>query len=161
MKKYFSFAASLRVSIPPENAKKILNFLRKGQLNFISGNLSISTENEKIRIHCNNNCTLADKIVYATGSPRSLNEIDSPLISYLVKNGLAIENKFGGLDVCKINYGLLDTHAQISKNIFAIGELTSGCFLFTSSLDIIVRHAHACADRVVAHIKLKQANENS
>jgi uncharacterized NAD(P)/FAD-binding protein YdhS len=65
-----------------------------------------------------------------------------------LESGIGIENKFGGLDVCKRSYGLFDKEGKMSTNIFAIGELTSGRFLFTSALDIIVRHAYACADSV-------------
>ncbi|MGF1727326.1 FAD/NAD(P)-binding protein [Photobacterium nomapromontoriensis] len=148
MREYFSSAISLRVSIPLENAEKILGYLRSGQLKFIAGPPVVSTKNSELSVRSNGITTPVSKVIYATGSPRSLNHVDSPLIRNLLDSGISTENTFGGLDVCKYDYGLFDKDKKMNTNIFAIGELTSGRFLFTSALDIIVRHAHACADSV-------------
>jgi uncharacterized NAD(P)/FAD-binding protein YdhS len=156
--KYLSSAMSLRVSIPPENAKKILHYLHSGQLKFVTGKTFIETEDGVIKVHNNGSSIPVDRVVYATGSPRRLSEMDSPLVQNLLKDGICTENKFGGLDVCKFSYALLNKNAEMNTNIFAIGELTSGCFLFTSALDIIVRHAHACANRVMEIINEGEAS---
>ncbi|MEJ2765220.1 FAD/NAD(P)-binding protein [Photobacterium sp. MCCC 1A19761] len=148
MKEFFSSAMSLRVSIPAENAEKILGYLRSGQLKFVAGASSVKVEDGQLMVQCNDSSTPTGKVIYATGSPKSLSQIDSPLVRNLIESGTSVENKFGGLDVCKHDYGLFCKDGQMNTSIFAIGELTSGRFLFTSALDIIVRHAHACADSV-------------
>ncbi|MGY3865254.1 FAD/NAD(P)-binding protein [Aeromonas bivalvium] len=148
IKHYFSSAMSLRVSIPAENAEKILSYLHSGQLKFITGTSQIEVKAGQLVICCNGDSLPVDKVIYATGSPKSLNQIDSPLVHHLIESGVCVENKFGGLDVCKHSYGLFCKEGKMNTNIFAIGELTSGRFLFTSALDIILRHAHACADSI-------------
>jgi len=148
MKQYVSSAMSLRVSIPAENAEKMLGYLRSGQLKFVAGASAVETKNGHLTIRCNGTSTPTNKVIYATGSPKSLNQIDSPLVRNLLESGASTENKFGGLDVCKHDYGLFCKDGKMNTSIFAIGELTSGRFLFTSALDIIVRHAHACADSI-------------
>ncbi|UTV30792.1 FAD/NAD(P)-binding protein [Photobacterium atrarenae] len=148
MKQFVSSAMSLRVSIPAENAEKMLGYLRSGQLKFVAGPTSVKVEDGQLTVHCNGTSAPTGKVIYATGSPKSLNQIDSPLLRSLIESGTSVENRFGGLDVCKYDYGLFCKDGKMNTSIFAIGELTSGRFLFTSALDIIVRHAHACADSV-------------
>ncbi|MYM59279.1 SidA/IucD/PvdA family monooxygenase [Vibrio sp. OCN044] len=148
MTRYFSSAMSLRVSIPAENARKIINYLRSGQLKFVSGNSKVMEENGILTVQREGKRKQYDKVIYATGSPRSLSQVDSLLVRDLVDSGIGIESEFGGLDVCRRNYGLFNKSGEMSSNIFAIGELTSGRFLFTSALDIILKHAHACANSI-------------
>ncbi|SFU26907.1 FAD/NAD(P)-binding protein [Xenorhabdus koppenhoeferi] len=160
VKRYLSSAMSMRVSIPVENAEKILSYLRSGQLKFVTGPSSVGLKNNQLAVHCNNVSVPTDKVIYAVGSPKYLDQIDSQLIRNLIGSGISVENKFGGIDVCKNNYGLFCKEGEMSTNIFAIGELTSGRFLFTSALDIIIRHAHACAASIEKFIIQRDRSES-
>jgi uncharacterized NAD(P)/FAD-binding protein YdhS len=160
VKQYFSSAMSMRVSIPVENAEKILSYLRSGQLKFVTGSSVVELENNQLVVRCNDVSIPTDKVIYATGSPKYLNQIDSQLIRNLIGSGISVENKFGGIDVCKNNYGLFCNEGEMSTSIFAIGELTSGRFLFTSALDIIVRHAHSCVDSIEKFIIQRNRSES-
>lgn len=159
MKEYFSVAMSLRVSIPAENAKKILGYLRSGKLKFLTGPSVVEVKEGQLNVLYKGVSKRVNKVIYATGTPKSLNQIDSTLIKNLLENR-GVENKFGGLDVCKKNYGLIEKEGNMSTNIFAIGEITSGRFLFTSALDIIIRHAHACADSMEKLITVSDSSES-
>lgn len=86
-----------------------------------------------------------DKVIYAVGSPRKVKEMDSDLLNNMVVNGLIKEHPYGGLLVEDTTYGVVNRDGEISTSVYAVGEITSGQFFFTSAIDIIVRHASTCA----------------
>ncbi|KZN67521.1 FAD/NAD(P)-binding protein [Pseudoalteromonas luteoviolacea] len=148
-----SAAMSMRVSIPRENALKIKSYLDNGQLEYIGGETQINTcIDNTLSVTSLSGTSSVDSIIYAVGSPRDIYLSDSELLRHMVDSGLAKPHKFGGIDVCTETYALLNKDEVISPSVYAIGEVTHGCFLFTSALDIIVRHANNCAQTI--HSKL-------
>ncbi|MBQ4852394.1 FAD/NAD(P)-binding protein [Pseudoalteromonas sp. MMG012] len=144
-----SAAMSMRVSIPYENASKIKSYIDNGQLEYIGGDTQIETcAKNTLSVKYQGGVSHVDSIVYAVGSPRDIYLSDSELIRNMVDTNIAKAHKFGGIDVCNTSYALLNKKGKRSASIYAIGEVTHGCFLFTSALDIIVKHAHNCAKSV-------------
>ncbi|WP_237584175.1 FAD/NAD(P)-binding protein [Photobacterium halotolerans] len=133
----WSNAMALRVSIPKENAVKLLNAVKSGQLSY-----QIDTETD----------SQADVIVYATGNARDLTQADSPLLHHLFESGLAVSHPHGGLQILNETYQVLDNRGFAHASIFALGEITNGNFLFTSALDLIVEHGSRCATSVIASL---------
>ncbi len=153
MSKMLASAMSMRVSIPVENAIKMLEYVKSGQLKFVTGNSDIEKEGDQLFV------TTSDgekhptgAVIYATGSPRDANMCDSPLLRNLLSDGLVRQHPFGGVDVCERYHNIVDNTGNFSNTIYAVGEITNGKFLFTSAMDIIVRHAHKCATVLHKHI---------
>ncbi|EOX4357305.1 FAD/NAD(P)-binding protein [Vibrio cholerae] len=142
---FYSKAMSLRVSIPENNAKKILSYLESGKLEFISGDPEIKNFKNSYYIHSKRFKGRFDKVIYAVGSPRSVKDMDSDLLNNMLINGDVKEHLYGGIVVDSSTYGVVNDNDEISTAVYAIGEITSGQFIFTSAMDIIIRHASSCA----------------
>jgi uncharacterized NAD(P)/FAD-binding protein YdhS len=148
MNRYFSAFMAYRVSIPAENAKKILGYLESGQLEFRRGDFDISAdsaENLSIVMREGNEEKLDyDVLVNATGSPRDVLQVNSPLIEALLAQGIVTPHQHGGIVVNASSYQVVDRAGQADDHLYALGELTNGVFFFTSALEIIARHARLC-----------------
>ncbi|WP_072166259.1 FAD/NAD(P)-binding protein [Erwinia sp. Leaf53] len=155
---YFSNAMSMRVSIPRVNALKILDYIKSGQLSYVHGEINPSIF-FKSGMCFHDGGSYLDKILYATGSPRYLDDCDSVLFSRLLEGKVISRNYLGGLNVCRSSYRIISDSGVINSSIFAIGEVTNGTFLFTSALDIITRHAKECA-RSLLELILSEVNED-
>lgn len=152
--KYMSAFLSYRVSIPRENAIKIYNYLLDGSLEFKQGETQIDTSDSGqpfVRLSDGLKCT-HDYIVIATGSPKRAKDSDSPLLEQMEAQGYIQPHPYGGIKVCEQTYRTVDTSNNYSNGIYAVGEITSGQFFFTSALDIICRHSNLCASAFVESI---------
>ena len=150
---YFSAFMSYRVSIPTENAAKLLAYLKSGQLSFHAGEFAIAADDEgKPVIRMAANAALGyDYLINATGSPRSTKRLDSTLLANLLQRGLAVEHPLGGIAVDRHSYEVVGTGGRTGR-LHAMGELTTGTFFFTSALDINARHARNCATKFAASV---------
>lgn len=156
LSKYFSAFMSYRVSIPEENARKILSYLESGKLFFRGGAFTVSIDvNGKPLVNSNtggeSTPVAYDFLINATGSPRGVKELNSDLLANVLERGLAIPHKFGGIAVNSETYQLIDKSGRNSY-IYAIGELTTGTFFFTSALEINARHARNCAMKFIGSV---------
>jgi len=153
MDHHFSAFMAYRVSIPVENAKKILSFLETGQLDFLAGNFDIAISDEgKLSVvgrESNSVKSDYDYVINATGSPRDVLQIDSQLIESLLQQDIAAPHRHGGIKVDINNYQVIGRDGQADSHLYALGELTNGVFFFTSALEIIARHARLCVTRFV------------
>ena len=149
MSEYFSFFMAYRVSIPTENARKILTYLRSGQLEFVSGAFTLSEplESQELILRGADRAYAYDRIIHATGFARDAHRLDSPLLTSLIGSGAAMPHPMGGICVDPDNYRLIGRISG-ARQIYAVGELTVGQFFFTSALEINGRHAFCCADAV-------------
>lgn len=133
-----------RVSIPTENAQKILRHLESGQLEFKAGCCELSFDvigMPQLR-HAGRQNTY-DYVVNAKGSPRAVEALDSPLLANLLTSGHVVPDPLGGILVDPESYRALAAPGVTSGSLRTIGELTVGAF-FTSALDINARHAGRC-----------------
>jgi len=150
---YFSAFMSYRVSIPAENAAKILACLKSGQLSFHAGEFAIEAAADgKPVIRMGGQAALAyDYLINATGSPRSTKRLDSTLLANLLRRGMAVEHPLGGIAVDRNSYAVIGRSSGKAR-LHAMGELTTGTFFFTSALDINARHARNCATAFAAAV---------
>ena len=153
MKHHQSYAMAMRVSIPELNARKLIDYIDEGNLEFTSGSCVVGTtaENE-IKCTLNGNEQVYDKVIYATGSPRDLTLSDSILFRNLNDSEITGNNEYGGISVCKNTFQILTNNGHINEGFFALGEITNGTHLFNSALDIIVSHSSKCSELVLSKI---------
>lgn len=137
-------AISMRVSIPRENAVKILELVNSGKVEFVAGEAVVTRHEGKHIIECAGESIDVDYIVKAVGSPRRLAQTDSTLFKNLLSKGIVDQHKYGGLNVTHDNR-VLDDQGNAFSRLFATGEVTSGVNLFTSAMDIICAQAAKCA----------------
>ncbi len=149
MAEYMSAFMAFRVSIPVENAQKILSYLESGQLSFHPGEFSLGLDAQGRPVMTPSNGNLSprryDKVIKATGSPRALASVESDLMAQLMRRGEVTPHSMGGLQVDPVSYEVIDAAGRRNPSMRALGELTNGTFFFTSALDINARHARACA----------------
>jgi uncharacterized NAD(P)/FAD-binding protein YdhS len=154
-----------RVSIPVENARKLLALVRSGQLTFVTGGtrirqspdgLMIETERYEARdVHH------YGAIIVATGTPRDAGQLDSDLIENILAHGLGRAHPYGGLVVDPDSGCLINSAGREDSRITVLGELTSGTFFFTSVLEINARHAQNRAAIVLRKLEVPHAREPS
>ncbi|GGY99506.1 FAD/NAD(P)-binding protein [Pseudoduganella plicata] len=150
---YFSAFMSYRVSIPTENAARILRYLKSGQLSFHAGEFAIEADGDgKPVIRTSSQAALGyDYLINATGSPRATKRLESTLLANLLQRGMAVEHPLGGIAVDRHNYEVIGRFPGKTR-LHAMGELTTGTFFFTSALDINARHARNCATAFAASV---------
>jgi uncharacterized NAD(P)/FAD-binding protein YdhS len=151
MNQYFSAFMAYRVSIPVENARKILAYLESGQLHFHAGGFDISIgdagEPSVVMQKGVPRSFVYDYLIDATGSPRDVRKMDSPLLEALLDHGIVTPQMYGGIKVDPESYRIINRDGNVDLHMYALGELTNGTFFFTSALEIIARHARLCATR--------------
>lgn len=150
LNKYFSAFMSYRVSIPVENAKKILSYLESGQVSFNAGDFDTHIAGDgkicvTLKEKPDSEPYVYDYMIAATGSPRSVELLDSDLVNNLLQRGTVVPHKLGGIAVDPKTYNVIGSSGEPNPSLFAVGELTTGEFFFTSALDINARHARNCA----------------
>lgn len=151
MKHFFSAWMAYRVSIPVENALRLLRAAENDQLSFASGDIAV----ERLLDHrygitvnapSGTRRIAADAVVSAIGTPRAVGQMKSTLISNLLRRGIIQPHRHGGIVVDAPTGLLIGTDGQICSNVSAVGALTSGTYFWTSALEVnarlAARHAH-------------------
>jgi uncharacterized NAD(P)/FAD-binding protein YdhS len=156
MSRYAAAWMSYRVSIPTENASRLVELARQGRLLFRRGPASVAPVAGGGFSITNNrgadSCSVEnfDMVVAAFGTPRDAKQLNSILIQSILKSGLAQAHRYGGLVVDPGTNALIDSFGSSSDHILVLGELTSGVHFFTSVLEVNARHAARLAKRIFA-----------
>lgn len=161
LKHYQAAWMAYRVSIPVENAEKLVALAKAGRLRFANGTAEVATRaGGGFDVALSGPAGRAehgfDAVIGAFGSPRDPALLDSRLVANLLGSGLARAHRHGGIDVDGDTNRLIDAHGWTVPNIRVIGELTSGVYFFTSVLEINARHAARCAHDLMAAIAATQ-----
>jgi uncharacterized NAD(P)/FAD-binding protein YdhS len=142
---YVSWWMSYRVSIPIENAKKLLVVAASGRLDVVAGDTRLVRHNGSLEVEVQAGADVKrhryDAVVSAIGTPRNPKLMDSPLIEGLVSKRIATCHPFGGLVIDPESGCLIDAAGKVDPRVTVLGELTSGSYFFTSVLEINARHA--------------------
>ncbi|WP_100617843.1 FAD/NAD(P)-binding protein [Bacillus cereus] len=151
IERYDSIFQSRRNPMPVNNAIKILNFLNDGKLSIKKGITNVNYQEE--RTFCvqfnNGEYVLYDWIINATGPTKNLNKLcGSKLVDSLIRNGSAVTDTYGGL---KIEFGsgtLIRENGELNKGLRALGHITCGTYYYTSSMEMIAKHAKTIAEDI-------------
>lgn len=159
--KYMSAFMAYRVSIPAENARKILAYLQRGQLSFHAGPFDLEAQGDgRPRLVSRTDPCRSrsyDFVIQAKGSPRKAQDLDSDCIANMLRRGDLSPNVWGGLQIDAATYQAIDAAGMRTPTLRVIGELSSGTFFFTSALDIGARHARQCVDAFCSSLAAEQA----
>lgn len=135
-----------RASIPRENAERMLALMKSGQLTVKGGvaSFGFAPGTDKFRANFSDESSLDfEYLVAATGSASRIEEADSRLLGNLLKSGMALPHRYGGVD-CVFETGQVIPRPGVvagESRMFALGPLTSGVYFFTTALEIVERQA--------------------
>jgi uncharacterized NAD(P)/FAD-binding protein YdhS len=149
MARYKSRFMSYWVPIPLVTARRVLSALTSGKVHAKRGLREISKEGEGFRLLTVEGTTLADFVINATGAPRSLAESESPLLDALVQKGTVAPHEHGGVRVDFTSQRVVGADGVFDPSLLALGNLTCGTHLFTSTLDVNVDRA----DRIALYVE--------
>jgi uncharacterized NAD(P)/FAD-binding protein YdhS len=136
------------VPMPLVTARRVLGLLRDGKLEVARGLGQVTRNGEGFCLAFEDRSVEVDCVINATGTPRYLHESDSPLLEALVGQGTIAPHACGGAHVDFESFRVLGAEGRLDPSLFALGNLTCGTHLFTSTLDLNVEKA----DRVAAHV---------
>jgi len=160
--RFYSRFMSHWVPIPLVNARPILGHLRAQRLTVEKDLDDVSRDGDGFRLgFADGRAMHFDFVVDATGTPRHLAECDSPLVSALLRAGIVSANEFGGVRVDFESLRVLDEDGAANPHVFALGNLTSGTHLFTSTLEQNVEKADRIAAQIVSELHRRSARDHS
>lgn len=136
MEKFNSAWMTYRHAMPVKNAKRVLNLLKRSQLQVIRGD-SISWDG-MFKAKTSAGVLEVPYVVEATGQESHLNRIDSPLLKSAVAKGLLTPHAAGGVVV---DFQSL----QATKGLYVMGSLTRGTHFYVSATDRVAAHASRIA----------------
>lgn len=148
---YKSLWLSYRHSIPVVNAQKILQLLQSGQLSVVKGRKAMRYDyTTKIFILDAEGQSVHSKyVVNATGDEYDVCSIQSELLQNLLRSGVLIPHKFGGVHVDFQTLATVNSDGVVSNRIYTLGSLTHGTHLYTNAIDRNVAYAKRICDKVI------------
>ncbi|MFE3982275.1 MULTISPECIES: FAD/NAD(P)-binding protein [unclassified Priestia] len=157
LKKYERLFMSKRNPMPINNAQKILELLNDDLLDIKRGVGKIQFYNEKFHVDFKNDDQEEyDWIVNAVGSTKHLSEpYRDNLLNNLIDSGEVKINKYGGLEVDFNSGSIIDITGKINERLKALGHITCGTYYFTSSVEMISKHA-----KIISQDLIKQINKD-
>jgi hypothetical protein len=141
LRSYFSAWLTYLAAFPLQNALKIRAFIEAGNLHIKGGfhNVEYSEIEEGFNIYLENDSKIFTKaLINATGSGHNLS--NSKLLLNLHKKGYLKKDVVGGVTI-DVESCLVLPEKGLSKNIFAIGEMTFGSWLATADLGQLSRQS--------------------
>jgi len=152
LERYRSRFMSHWVPIPLVTARRLLSHLHRKNLSVARGLVRVTREREGFRFLLGDQAADVDFVIHATGAPRDLRETDSPLLESLCAQGIVAPHPFGGARVDFESLRVIGADGHVDPSLFAIGNLTCGTHLFTSTLDVNVEKAERVAGHVVSEL---------
>lgn len=137
----------MRISIPLENAEKILSYIKNGSLTFSSGGFDLMNENNNgVVFRSTSGCYQPniESTIFAIGSPATVEDSDFSLGKLLIEKGTLSPSYWGGVTV-DINNNIVSADSTVNRTAYVIGDLSKGKHLFLAALDIIRKQADFCA----------------
>ncbi|MGE6964123.1 FAD/NAD(P)-binding protein [Bacillus thuringiensis] len=149
--KYDSTFQSRRNPMPVTNAIKILKFMNDGQLLIKKGitHINFQEDNSFCAQFNNGEYIVYDWIINATGPTKNLNNLcGRGLVESLIRNGDAVTDTYGGLKTEFSSGALIGKNGEVDKGLRALGHITCGTYYYTSSIEMIAKHAKAIAEDI-------------
>ena len=165
VKRFRSRWMAYRVGIPIQNAKKIHSLIQSEKLLNVKGlkNITYDKGTKQFIIKCKKDLRKNnfDYVINATGTCTNINYTRSALIRNMNKSGLLKAHVFGGIEIDFDTSKVKDREGNIQNNIYVVGNLTEGEYLFTSVLDLNIAQGNKVSDLIVNELKTKTLSENN
>jgi uncharacterized NAD(P)/FAD-binding protein YdhS len=153
LSRVYSRFMSYWVPIPLVTARRILTLLRDRKLTVERGLAGVTSEGGAYRVRLPAREATFDFVVDATGTPRHVSECHSPLLRALLDEGTVTSHERGGVRVDFESLRVITKNGHADPSLFAIGNLTSGTHLFTSTLERNVEKGDRIAALIVADLE--------
>jgi uncharacterized NAD(P)/FAD-binding protein YdhS len=130
----------------------VLALLRDRALTVERGLASAALEGDAYRLHLPDRGATFDFVIDATGTPRDVADVESPLLGSLLDQGSVVAHERGGVRVDFESLRVVGRDGHVDPSLFAIGNLTSGTHLFASTLERSVEKSDRIATLVAAEL---------
>lgn len=158
-RKYYPWWRVYRVSMPLQNAKKVLRLLEGSRLKVIRNVQSViydgGDKRFTVRYKRDDHSRASLRIAYvvdATGTGFDVVKSESKLIQNMIKNGLLTPHPFGGVTVHPKTLRLIKQDGKELRRTFFFGMLTKGVHFYTNALDVNAAHAEHVAKTIVTDL---------
>ncbi|SDX18332.1 Uncharacterized NAD(P)/FAD-binding protein YdhS [Marininema mesophilum] len=152
LERFDRYFQAKRNPMPVCNAKKILHLIEIGQLSVKAGlqYMGYYQDGSFYALMQDDEQLEFDWVINATGPVRHLEgQSEAGLIGAMLSKGYAIKNPWGGLETDFGTGALVDRNNQTDPHLRAIGHVTCGTYYYTSSLEMIAKHASCIAQDLV------------
>ena len=157
---YKTLWAVYRHPMPLVNAEKILNALKSGQLEVLSGFkcAGYAGKEKGFYVEMQSRYGLDYRlripiIINATGQGLSITKYDDMLVQNLLAADVIVPHQSGGIQVDFETSGIVHKDGTRSHRIFALGEITRGVHFYTNAISQNARCADRITDRIVQSIQ--------
>jgi len=158
-RKYYPLWRIYRVSMPLQNAKKVLHLLESGRLQVIGNVQSVSYDDDNkmfsITHGADQSSLRVNYVVDATGTGFNVSKSRSKLIQNMIASGLLTPHPMGGVKVNFKTLRLIKRDGEELPRTFFFGMLTKGVHFYTNALDANAAHGAEVAHAIVRDIRQK------
>jgi uncharacterized NAD(P)/FAD-binding protein YdhS/D-alanyl-D-alanine dipeptidase len=149
---YYKWWRIYRVSMPLQNAKKVLQLLESGRLSVIRNLRSVKYDNNDKTFaisHGQDDSLRVAYLINATGTGFDVVKSQSKLMQNLIRNDLLSPHPMGGVDVNPTTLRLIKKDGTELPRIFFFGMLTKGVHFYTNDLSVNATHAESVARTII------------
>jgi uncharacterized NAD(P)/FAD-binding protein YdhS len=147
------------VPIPLVTAQRVRALVDADMLHVERGFSSAKRDGDSFSLLAGDRRAQFDFVINATGAPRHVHETESPLLHVLLEQGTLSAHPRGGVRADFESLRVMDVHGRINPMLYAIGNLTCGTHLFTSTLDQNIEKAERLAARLVGDLYRRKEQE--
>ncbi|EIT83708.1 hypothetical protein A374_19350 [Fictibacillus macauensis ZFHKF-1] len=157
LKKYERFFMSKRNPMPVQNAQKIVAMLQEDTLRILKHIEKLVSVNEKFVATFRSGEQVAfDWVINATGFAKDVARASKgTLLQQLLASGIVERNQYGGINIDFANGSVVSKAGSVLHNVKALGQITCGTYYFTSSVEMVAKHATQVIDDIVQQMKNK------
>ena len=150
LRRYSRVWLNTRSPIPACNAEKLLKLLESGQLKHQAGveDINYSTQQNQYVVNSSAGMLHCDVVINAAGMSNHIQKSDG-LFYRLMEKGQLTRHSFVGISVDFKTTAVKQKDGNIDHSQYVIGQVTSGTYYYTTSLEMIVKRAEVVAEQLL------------
>lgn len=159
MKRFYSLWMSYRHSIPVNNAVKISNYLKTGQLHVHGGlrHVQFNEEDQLYQVFLKFPHALkANYLINGTGPGRNLGDTTNPFLMNLLKSGFLMPCPLGGAEINPETLSPISQKGRQEDKCFLLGSITNGHYFYVNALEQNAKQALLISEQISLAINRKQ-----
>jgi uncharacterized NAD(P)/FAD-binding protein YdhS len=139
LNEFYGLFITYLAAFPLDNAYKIMDLIKSGQLTVNGGLNDIVFNKDKFQLKQHNRNLSVNYLINATGSGYQTSSI--PLYRTMFNRGLIAEHHLGGIKVVPQTLQVIDNIGRAHKSMYALGEPTRGACLLTADMSRVSAQA--------------------